>query len=144
MYRPPLLLLDHIYLQVFDSKGLKHQRSLSILCPIFSFISLFRLFKLNISGQMSSRWPRTEIFPKLYQMFNAARPTALSHSDPGLHCLEVVKLQTQVSKFADESEPSLTLNSVFITIINFQTQLCQATTELSFQIRFILSAYMYM
>ena len=48
MYRPPLLLLDHIYLQVFDSKGIKHQRSLSILCPIFSFISLFRLFKLNI------------------------------------------------------------------------------------------------
>ena len=63
-----------------------------------------------ISGQMSSRWPRTEIFPKLYQMFNAARPTALSHSDPGLHCLEVVKLQTQVSKFGDESELNLKLS----------------------------------
>ena len=59
---------------------------------------------------MSSRWPRTEIFPKLYQMFNAARPTALSHSDPGLHCLEFVKLQTQVSKFGDESELNLILS----------------------------------
>ena len=44
--------------------------------------------KLNISsldGQMSTRWPWMEIFPKLYQMFSVARLSALGDSRLALH-----------------------------------------------------------
>ena len=42
-------------------------------------------YLLSLDGQMSTRWPWMEIFPKLYQMFSVARLSALGDSRLALH-----------------------------------------------------------